>query len=56
VHNEQDSTERSQWVWFGLTLAAMMVIAFVVTGLPSKPLARPPRLRNDDPFGGDAWH
>jgi hypothetical protein len=27
-----EPAERSQWIWFGLTLAAMMVIAYVVTG------------------------
>jgi hypothetical protein len=30
----EPGAERSQWLWFGLALAAMMVIAFVVTGQP----------------------
>jgi hypothetical protein len=29
-----EPAERSQWVWFGLALAAMMVIAYVSIGLP----------------------
>jgi hypothetical protein len=29
-----EPAERSQWFWFAAALAAMMVIAFVATGVP----------------------
>jgi hypothetical protein len=30
----EPDTERSRWLWFGATLLAMMVIAFIATSFP----------------------
>jgi hypothetical protein len=29
-----EPAERSQWLWFAMALAAMMVITYIATGLP----------------------